>query len=134
MSDICSDLSLYILDTELSTPSLTTALLGPWDASYNKKGFKAKYVISKDKANATHIHLQSCQWKGCSKIRDSILKPSTDTKYPASMGWFRAKSLHNPEVDVFVKRDGKGNKIVYKNSLTKEVLGGKASKAPKSSK
>ena len=123
-----------ILEANLSKNSLTKALLGPWDASYNKKGWKAKYQILKDPFNKTRIHVQSCKWKGCSKIRDSSLKLSTDKRYPASGGWLKAKSLHKPEVDVFVKPDGRNTRMVYDNRITKELLNGKAAKAPKSSK
>ena len=50
------------------------------------------------------------------------------------MGWLKARSLHKPEVDVFVKPDGKNTKMIYANRITKEVLNGKAIKARKSSK
>ena len=113
---------------------LTKAILGPWDTSYNKKGWKAKYEISQDPSKTTRIHVQSCKWKGCSKIRDSLLKLSTDKRYPSSLGWLKAKSLHKPEVDVFVKPDGKNTKMIYANRIRKEVLNGKSMKAPESSK
>ena len=123
-----------ISEAKLSTALLTKALLGPWDTSYNKKGWKARYEISQDPSKTTRIHVQSCKWKGCSKIRDSLLKLSTDKRYPSSMGWLKAKSLHKPEVDVFVKPDGKNTKMIYANRITKEVLNGKSMKAPESSK
>ena len=50
------------------------------------------------------------------------------------MGWLKARSLHKPEVDVFVKPDGKNTKMIYANRIRKEVLNGKSMKAPESSK
>ena len=131
MKCLTLDTPLYISDANLFMASHTKALFGTWVTSYSKIGWMATYVISQDKFNEAQIHLQSCRWNGCSQVRESILKPSTDQKYPSSLGWFYAKSLHKPEVDVFVKRDDKGSKIVYINRVTKEVLDGKAQKLGK---
>ena len=111
----------------------TNALLGSWNTKYQKKGWQARYVISRDKAKRMRIHLQSCQWKGCGTKRDSILRMSTDTKYPSSKGWFTAKSLHQPGVNVFVKKYGKRSKVVYVNRKTKETNEGTANRVPKAS-
>jgi len=107
---------------------MTRALLGPWDTTFNKNGWKAKYAITKDKNNGTRIHVKSCKWKGCDKTRSALLQPSTDTRYPSSDGWFRAKSIHKPEVDLFVKKDGDKTKVVYENRVTKEKFDGNAAK------
>ena len=113
-----------------STPhpmsKLSRALLGPWDTSFDKKGWKANYVISKDKNNGTRIDVKSCQWKGCDKSNSAMLTPSDDKRYPSSGGWFKAKSLHQPEVDLFVKKDGDKKKVVYENRVTKEKIDGNA--------
>ena len=107
-------------------PALSRALLGPWDTNFNKNGWKAKYDITKDRNNETRIDVKSCQWEGCDKTRSALLTPSTDKRYPSSDGWFRAKSLHKPEVDLFLKKDGDKKKVVYENRVTKEKLDGNA--------
>ena len=111
-------------------PKLSQALLGPWETKFNKKGWKASYVISKDKNNKPTIRVKTCQWKGCNKTRSAILEASTDTRYPSSAGWFRAKSLHKPEVDLYVKKDGEKNQVVYENRVTKEKVNGNATQGP----
>ena len=115
-------------------PALNRALLGPWDTKFKKKGWKANYVITKDKNNGRRIRVKSCQWKGCDQTRSAILKPSTDVRYPATEGWFTAKSIHKPDVDLFVKKDGDKNKVVYENRTTKEKIDGEAAAKPATGK
>ena len=108
--------------------AMKNALLGPWDASFNKDGMKAKYAITKDKEGSERIQVKSCNWKGCDKTRSALLKPSDDTRYPFSDGWFKAKSLHKPEEDLFVKNEGDKNELVEENRVTKEKIEGEATK------
>ena len=107
---------------------MKNALLGPWDATFNKNGTKAKYTISKDNESDERIKINSCNWKGCDKTRSALLKPSDDTRYPLSDGWFKAKSLHKPEEDLFVKNEGESTKLVEKNRVTNETIEGEAAK------
>ena len=104
------------------------ALLGPWDAAFDKNGMKAKYTINKDKDNAQRIQVKSCNWKDCDKTHSALLKPSDDTRYPFSDGWFKAKSLHKPEENLFVKNEGDKNKLIEENRFTKQKVEGEATK------
>ena len=107
---------------------MKNALLGPWDTTFDKDGKKAKYAITKDKDGNERIQVKSCNWKGCDKSSSASLKPSTDKRYPSSDGWFKAKSFHKPEVDLFLKNEGEKNKVLYENRNTKEKIEGEATK------
>ena len=107
---------------------MRNALLGPWDANFKKNGTKAKYAITKDKHDGERINVKSCNWKGCDKTRSALLKPSDDSRYPSSDGWFKAKSLHEPEEDLFVKNEGDKNELMEENRVTKERIEGEATK------
>ena len=107
---------------------MENALLGPWDATFNKNGMKAKYAVTKDKDGSKSVHVKSCNWKGCDKTHSALLKPSDDTRYPFSDGWFKAKSLHKPEEDLYVKNEGDKNELVEENRVTKEKIEGEATK------
>ena len=109
--------------------ALKKALLGSWDATFNKNGKKAKYAISNDRDNGKRIQVKSCNWKGCDKTHSALLKPSDDIKYPFSDGWFKAKSLHKSKEDLFVKNEGDKNKLEEENRDTKIKIEGEAVKA-----
>ena len=107
---------------------MKNALVGPWDATFNRNGMKAKYMITKDKDSGERVNVRACSWKGCDKIHSALLKPSDDTRYPFSDGWFKAKSLHKPEEDLFVKNEGNKKKLVEENHVTNETIKGEATK------
>ena len=102
--------------------------MGPWDTTFNKDGKKAKYAITKDKDGSQRIQVKSCNWKSCDNSSSASLTQSTDKRYPSSDGWFKAKSLHKPEVDLFLKNEGDKNRVVYENRDSKEKIEGEATK------
>ena len=118
----------HVLNSTAFIIAMKNALLGPWDATFDKDEMKAKYAITKDKDGGERIQVKSCNWKGCDKSSSASLKPSTDKRYPSSDGWFKAKSLHQPKEDLFVKNEGHKTKLVKESRLTNEKIEGDASK------